>query len=279
LAAANQPPDELSQLCGEDTRDIAGLPVDQIQQAIQPNDSQRATLDDLANASVKAAQSIKAACPTQIVLTAPGRLAAMQSRLEAMIAAVNIVQSPLDRFYGLLNDEQKARFTALGQDQGRDQRGDRRGGRAERSAEDQLAQGCGSTQPGATEWPTAEIEARLHPTEAQRASLANLKDASARAADMLKASCTPDTTLTPPARLVAVGKRLDTMLQAVETVKAALEDFYQDLTDEEKAQFEAIGPGRTVSSSGEATTTSRHYRRRHHANIGGIVRRIISLGF
>jgi hypothetical protein len=279
LAAANQPPDELSQLCGEDTRDIAGLPVDQIQQAIQPNDSQRAALDDLANASVKAAQSIKAACPTQIVLTAPGRLAAMQSRLEAMIAAVNIVQSPLDRFYGLLNDEQKARFTALGQDQGRDQRGDRRGGRAERSAEDQLAQGCGSTQPGATEWPTAEIEARLHPTEAQRASLANLKDASARAADMLKASCTPDTTLTPPARLVAVGKRLDTMLQAVETVKAALEDFYQDLTDEEKAQFEAIGPGRTVSSSGEATTTSRHYRRRHHANIGGIVRRIISLGF
>jgi hypothetical protein len=69
------------------------------------------------------------------------------------------------------------------------------------------------------------------------------------------------------------------MLQAVETVKAALEDFYQDLTDEEKAQFEAIGPGRSVSSSDENTTTSRHYRRRHHASVGGIVRRIISLGF
>jgi hypothetical protein len=97
---------------------------------------------------------------------------------------------------------------------------------------------------------------------------------------MLKASCAPDTALTPPARLAAVGQRLDTMLKAVETVKAALEDFYQDLTDEEKAQFEAIGPGRSVSSSSdETTTTSRHYRRRHHANIGGIVRRIISLGF
>jgi hypothetical protein len=254
-------------MCGEDGRDIAGLPIDQIQQAIQPNDAQRAALDDLANASVKAAQSIKAACPMQIVLTAPGRLAAMQARLEAMIAAVGIVQPPLDRFYGLLNDEQKARLTALGKDQ-REGRG-----------EGQLAPGCGSPQPGATEWPTAEIDARLHPTETQRAGLNALRDASAKAADMLKASCAPDSALTPPARLAAVGKRLDTMLQAVETVKAALEDFYQDLTDEEKAQFEAIGPGRSVSSSDENTTTSRHYRRRHHASVGGIVRRIISLGF
>ena len=75
-------------MCGEDSRDIAGLPIDQIQQAIQPNDAQRAALDDLANASVKAAQEIKAACPTQIALTAPGRLAAMQQRIEAMISAV-----------------------------------------------------------------------------------------------------------------------------------------------------------------------------------------------
>ena len=60
-----------------------------------PNDAQRAALDDLANASVKAAQDIKAACPTQIALTAPARLAAMQQRIEAMISAVDTVQPPL----------------------------------------------------------------------------------------------------------------------------------------------------------------------------------------
>src|ERR1700691_5304871 len=48
-AAANQAPDELSQMCGDDSRDIAGLPIDRIQQAIQPDDAQRAALDDLAN--------------------------------------------------------------------------------------------------------------------------------------------------------------------------------------------------------------------------------------
>jgi hypothetical protein len=267
-AAANPPPDELSQMCGEDSRDIAGLPIDQIQQAIQPNDAQRSALDDLANASVKAAQTIKAACPSKIVLTAPGRLAAMESRLEAMITAVNLVQPPLDHFYGLLNNEQQARLTALGQDQ------------RESRNQGQLARACGSTQPGVPDWPAAQIEQRVHPTEAQRASLANMKDASAKAADMLKASCAPDDALSPPARLSTVGKRLDTMLQAVEIVKSALDHLYGELTDEQKAQFEAIGPGRTASSADETetTSTSRHFRRHHHASIGGIVRRLISFG-
>jgi len=253
--AANAPPDELSQMCGEDSRDIAGLPIDRVQEAIQPNDEQRKALDDLANASVKAAQSIKAACPTQIALTAPGRLAAMQTRIEAMISAVNMVQPPLDRFYGLINDEQKARLNALGQEQ---QQGGRRTGRAARNADTSLAQGCGSEQAGVAAMADAEIEARVHPTEAQRASLANLKDASAKAAEMLKASCEPDSAsaLTPPARLAAIGKRLDAMLKAVETVRSALDDLYGELTDEQKAQFEAIGPGRTAASSDESAAVA-----------------------
>ena len=41
----------------------------------------------------------------------------MQQRIEAMIAAVQTVQPPLEKFYGLLSDEQKARLTALGNDQ------------------------------------------------------------------------------------------------------------------------------------------------------------------
>jgi hypothetical protein len=189
------------------------------------------------------------------------------------------VQPPLDRFYDLLNDEQKARLTALGQDQRGDQRRDRRGGPAARNAEGTLARTCGTAQPGAADWPAAEIEAQVHPTEAQRASFAALKDASARAADMLKVSCEPDSALTPPARLAAVDKRLDTMLQAVEIVRAALDDLYGELTDEQKAQFEAIGPGRMASSDESPAVPTRHYRRRHHASVGGIVRRLISIAW
>jgi hypothetical protein len=125
-------------------------------------------------------------------------------------------------------------------------------------------------------WPASEIEARLHPTEAQRDSLATLQDASAKAADLLKSSCQTSDAITPPARLDAVGKRLDTMLQAVKMVRAALDDFYGKLSDEQKAQFEAIGPRRSASATEPGTPRS-HVHHRHHASIGGIIRRIISL--
>ena len=247
--------DQLAQMCGEDSRDIAGLPIDQFQQAIQPTEAQRAALDDLANASLKAAQDIKAACPTDISLTAPARLAAMQQRIEAMNAAVATVQPPLEKFYGLLSDEQKARLSALGKD--------RRQSPAAEKIAGLLAQNCGAAQPGVTEWPTAEIDRAVRPTEAQRASLAALQNASAKAADMLKAACLTDNPLTPPARLAAVGKRLDTMLQAVKTVRSALNDFYGSLSDEQKARFEAIGPQRTsqLESLDVVHTTVRRHRR------------------
>jgi hypothetical protein len=259
--------DQLAQMCGDDSRDIAGLPIDQIQETIQPNDAQRAALDELANASVKAAQEIKAACPTQVSLTAPGRLATMQQRIEAMIAAVDTVQPPLQKFYDLLNDEQRARLNALGQDQRRAE--------TARSKNRSLAQSCGAAQPGLTDWPSAEMEARLHPTEAQRSSLAALQDASAKAADMLKNSCQPTEAITPPARLEAIGNRLDSMLQAVKTVRAALDEFYGKLTDEQKAQFEAIGPGRTAISN-QPTAAHTHIRR-HHAGIGRLIRHFFSM--
>jgi len=230
----NAAPDRLAQMCGDDSRDVAGLPIDPILQAIEPTETQRAALDEFANASVTAAQTIKAACPTRLSLTAPSRLASMQQRIEAMIAAVATVQPSLDKFYGLLNDEQKVRLNALGEDQRRRI--------AARRHDRSLAQSCDVAQPAALKWPAEEVDARLRPTDTQRASLVALQDASAKAADMLKTSCQAGDAISPPARLAAVGKRLDTMLQAVKLVRSALDDFYGSLSDEQKAQFEAIGP-------------------------------------
>jgi hypothetical protein len=268
-------PQQLAQLCGDDSRDIAGLPIDQIQQSLQLNDAQRAALDDLANASVKAAQDIKAACPTQIPVTAPQRIAFMQQRIEAMIAAVGTVQPALEKFYDLLNDEQRAQLNALVQDQRR--REAARNTNTNRS----LVESCGASQAGVTNWPTAEIEARLHLNEAQRASLVTLQQANAKAADLLKNSCPTTEPITPPARLEAIAKRLDAMLQAVKTVRGALDDFYAQLTDEQKAQFEAIGPALAGVSNRPADAQARvgrHHRHRHHrADIGGLMRHIMSM--
>ena len=95
----------LAQMCGDDSRAIAGLPIDQIQLTVQPSEPQFAALDELGNASITAAQTIRTACPAQIVLTAPGRLRAIQQRIEAMMSEVATVRPPLEKFYGLLDDE------------------------------------------------------------------------------------------------------------------------------------------------------------------------------
>ncbi|HKH01703.1 MAG TPA: Spy/CpxP family protein refolding chaperone, partial [Bradyrhizobium sp.] len=237
-------PRQLALMCGEDSRDIAGLPIEQIQQAIEPDDAQRAALDELASASEQAAREISAACPTQIPPSAPARLAAMQRRIEAMISAVGIVQPALQKFYDLLNEEQKARLNALGQDQRRIEAAKNQG-----DANASTAESCGIAPMAVTGWPEAEIDAKVHLTEAQRASLGALQDATTQAAAMLKASCQPTEAITPPARLEAVGKRLDVMLQAVKSVRAALDDFYGQLSEEQKAQFEAIGPRRSASAA------------------------------
>ena len=228
----------LPQLCGDDSREIAGLPIDQIAQAIQPNEVLRTALDDLADALISAGRMIRASCPTQTAFTAPHRLAVMQQRIGAMIKAELAVQQPLGKFYDLLDDEQEARLNALAED--------RRKISAANGATEAPAQGCGAAQPAALQWPADEIEARLHPTDTQRAALKVLQDANARAVDILTAECQPKDAITPPARLDAVDGRLAAMQQAVYLVSAALEGFYATLSDEQKAQFEAIGQKRTA---------------------------------
>jgi hypothetical protein len=228
----------LQQFCGDDRSEIAGLPINQIQQAIQPNEAQRAALDDLAGAWIFAAQIIRATCLTQTAFTAPNRLAIMHQRIGAMSQAVIVARQSLGKFHDLLEEEQEARLNALAED--------RRRTSTASGATEASAQGCGAAQAAVLQWPADEIEARLRLDDTQRAALRVLQDANARAVEILTAECQPKDATTPSARLDAVEVRLADMQQAVYLVSAALEGFYATLSDEQKAQFEAIGQKRTA---------------------------------
>jgi hypothetical protein len=239
----------LADMCGSDSRDIAGFPIERFRDAIQPNDEQSTALDELAKASRTAADTIRDSCPKDVALTAPSRLAAMEQRVAATRSAVAIVQPALDKFYGLLSDDQKAKITALAADQ-------------QRAHEDQSNDKCESSQPGAIDWPNELIERNVKPTDAQRASINALQDAAVKAADILKSTCPPEDARTPPARLAAVATRLDAMLQSIRTIRPALETFYNSLTDEQKAAFDAIGPERNRATG--ALAEDKGSPRRNH---------------
>ena len=89
--------------------------------------------------------------------------------------------------------------------------------------------------------PVQRIKELIKPTEQQNAAFDALKSASAEAATHIDASCPADIPQTLTGRLDVVGKRLDALADAVNTVKPALTDFYNSLTDEQKARFNVIG--------------------------------------
>jgi len=72
------------------------------------------------------------------------------------------------------------------------------------------------------------------------------------------------------------------MLQAIVTVRPALDTLYNSLTDEEKAAFDAIGPERSGPTTALAQDRDefqrRHYRHyRHGYSAGGMIFRMLGL--
>ena len=222
-------------LCAEPAKGITAWPFERIEQAVEPNAEQRAALEELKKAAAEAADRFKQACPENLPMTPPGRLQAMTLRLQATLDAVKVVRPPLERFYNSLTDEQKARFNAIGPDVGKDQQ------RVARSETQNQQADCGGEKAGLTALPIERIEEVVQPTLAQAGALDRLNEAMDKAVQVLQSACPTVIPQTPVGRLEVMQKRLEAMIEAANTVRPALEDFYASLTNEQKAKFNRLG--------------------------------------
>jgi hypothetical protein len=190
--------------------------IARIEQTIQPTDAQRATLDDLHAAVRHGLDYIDTACPTDRPLTPTARLDAMEDRIWAARQALLLTRAPLERLYGSLTDEQKARLN----------------GPVNQTA----ARGAGCSTANA-DLPAALIAGRIHPVPKQRPGLEALRMTSAGLAKLLASSCSTTLPATPVERLDAADKRLNSLLYAVVTLRAPLDGLYASLTEEQKTQL------------------------------------------
>jgi hypothetical protein len=222
----------LRQWCEDPGKGITAWPIALIEPAVQPTPEQRVFLDELKSAAAKAADAFKESCGDSYAMTPPGRLRAMTNRISATLEAVRIVRPALEKFYDSLNDEQQARFTALGPNIGEpSQRQPQANDRSET---------CGDPKNSLTQVPIERIETVILPTGAQKEALDRLRDATNEAVRVLQAACPEDSPLTPIGRLEAMEKRLDAMLQAAKLLQPALDEFYATLSSEQKARFNAL---------------------------------------
>src|SRR5438874_1653112 len=210
-------------VCTSQAAELTDWPVERISEIVQPTDAQRPLLDELRTANAKAIGILQGACPNDLPSTPTGRLAALENRLQVMLAAVQTIRPALDRFYQSLSDEQKARFNAVTPTNDTAANQDQRN----------LSTLCDDRSSAVADLPIDRIAQAVRPTQAQQASLDALKDASLKAADSLKANCPNYQALTPTGRAAAMETRLQAMLDAVRTVQPALTRFYDGLSDEQ----------------------------------------------
>ena len=221
----------IEELCTEPGTGITAWPFAAIERKVGLNAEQKRLLGDVRDAAKQAAVSFKASCPAQQAFprTPPGRLDAMTSRVAATLQAVETVRAPLEKFYNSLSDEQKARFNDLGP----------------KSEKTKTAAGsadsCKQPKAGLSNLPIETIDAVVKPTDAQEAGFKKLQDATGKSVSILQEACPNDTPLTPPGRLEAMQQRLKAMIDAANTVKPALADFYGSLSNEQKARFNRLG--------------------------------------
>ncbi len=222
---------------------VADLPIAEIKQTIRPTGDQVTALDELSTAAAKASDVVKASCSTAIPLTPVARLDAAEARLEAMIQGVGIVSQPLERFYDSLSSEQKDRFDAVG---------NAGNGRAESGGS--IAALCSQQSGGVTNLPVQRIEQVVQPNGQQQQDMFDaLKQASRDAAQQLQSSCPTQVPQTPVTRLEAAKTRLQSMVEAMNTIRPKLQAFYASLSDEQKARFNTMGPPQNQSAQRQGT--------------------------
>ena len=98
---------------------------------------------------------------------------------------------------------------------------------------------CNPAAAGFSGWRADRIAELIKPTDAQRPKFEEFKAASIKSAEAMRDACQADVPETIIGRTEAMEKRMDTMLQAIRTVRPALVALYATLSDEQKARLDA----------------------------------------
>ncbi len=124
----------------------------------------------------------------------------------------------------------------------------------------QPLQSCGGIAPGVPDLPVERIEKALQLSGDQRILLHALNLAASQASEKAKTACANAVPLTPLGRLDAAEKRIDSLIDASDSVRQPLEAFYRSLNDGQQGKLQELGQTRrngTKSNTDLASLCSR----------------------
>ena len=214
---------------GNDCRQTvdANAMMERLQAEIGPTAEQMERLRRLVGAIAAAAGYLAKSCPTEISQQPTARLRLMDSQIQVLTLAIDMIHQPLQDFEQTLTDEQQAKFG---------------GGTKSKSAVASQSGGrraCGASS-AAIDWSIDQIDKTVQPTEQQRTALADVQQAFGKAASDLEAHCSTSMPRSAVARLETIEARLDATWRAILSIQVALQDFESKLSDEQKNRFKTM---------------------------------------
>jgi len=193
----------------------------------------------------EAIDRIKAACPVITPATPAQRLKAIEDRIGALRDALLTLHVPFERLSVSLSDEQLWRLQRDGAPAdvattgSTERRAEERRGE-ERRGEERRRETCGEQAAGMAEWPMRAIDRALRPTEQQRAALDGVRMRLMGMGQLVASSCPTYPLLGATGRIAAAGDRLNVMLFTVVTLGPTLVEFYDSLSDKQKAALARV---------------------------------------
>jgi LTXXQ motif family protein len=112
-SAARQGAPGWSGTCEELAGVLRNWPVREIERDVGLTSAQRVAFYELVTSSLKAADTLVSACPSEAALTPVGRMQAMRQRLSAVRAATAAIRPALLHFYEALDQGQQLRFAGM----------------------------------------------------------------------------------------------------------------------------------------------------------------------
>jgi predicted translin family RNA/ssDNA-binding protein len=233
--------EQMIRACDRQVVELKNMPLDGVAATVKPADHQRDALEQIRSAALNASETLAAACPRNISAGFHERLDTLSRTLDAMAASLATLRPTFDKFYGLLNDEQKARLVAMTLSKVTlPQSEERSRSRENRPGSSGEGSYCQQSVKYLRSWPVRQVEDRTPLSDDQRASLYDLTASIYRAAGKLSTRCHADDHFTPPGRLDAREEELKALQQSVDSISPEVSRFEDQLTDSQKAQLRGV---------------------------------------
>jgi hypothetical protein len=218
----------------------ANAMIERLRAEIGPNAEQMARLQRLGGAIAAAADYLAKSCRTEIPQQPIARLQLMDSQIQVLTMAVDIIHQPLQDFEQSLTAEQRAKFSDKfsGEAATKPPASARHNKIAVRNDNADL-RSCGASA-AALDWSIGEIDKSVQPNEQQRAALTDVQQAFGKAANDLQAHCPTSMPRSAVARLESIESRLDATWRAILSIQVALQDFESKLSDDQKLRLQAM---------------------------------------